>query len=666
MKILSPAGDFESLKMAVFYGADEVYLGIKNFNARNIEGFSLETLKKAVDFAHIFNVKVNLAVNILFSNDELQTALDLVVDAYNLGVDSFIIQDLGLASLISKNYPEIEIHASTQLGIHNLEGALEAKKFGFKRIVLARETPLAEIKRIKEETNLEIEYFAHGALCVSFSGNCYLSSYLHGASGNRGKCKQLCRLPYSFEKNGKILKKGYLLSAKDFNMLNKLSELEKAGVDVLKIEGRARRPFYVAIATKTYKNALNGLKINHENLNLAFNRTSTEGYFNGNANIISNFNNHIGINIGFVEKVVKGKKFSEVYFSSNRELSQKSVFKTFNNGFETGSFTAHDLIKISTGKYKATTTQNIKVGDELNLIVDASLEEKILNFNLRKNINIDLIARKNEKIKATFEINNKKHEISGDFCEIANNQPITEANLKDNFNKSELFDVNLNIVFLDRIFITKQKLNEFRRNVFEYIEKVVTSSFEKNVKKIKIDLPKNVQKFENFQYVESITEQFNEKNIIFSPEVYNLEEIINFKNKCLSLNKEPFLDLPNFATKDDVVLLKEIVEKTKISIVVNNLYGFCFDANKILGPGLNIYNNLSGNLYNYKLLTAEENIGSKVNFPYMTLRHCPFKSNLKATCKNCPFSNEYYYKMENGKVLKIKRKKLSSCTFYLF
>ena len=151
MKILSPAGDFESLKMAVSYGADEVYLGIKNFNARNIEGFSLESLKKAVNFAHIHDVKVNLAVNILFSNEELQSALDLVVESYNIGVDCFIIQDLGLANLINKNFPEIEIHASTQLGIHNLEGALEAQKFGFKRVVLARETPLDEIKRIITE-----------------------------------------------------------------------------------------------------------------------------------------------------------------------------------------------------------------------------------------------------------------------------------------------------------------------------------------------------------------------------------------------------------------------------------------------------------------------------------------------------------------------------------
>ena len=142
MKLLSPAGDMESLKMAVLNGADEVYLWVKDFNARNIEGFSLETLKQAVDFAHIYGVKVHLAVNILFANDEMQNAVDLVVDAYNLGVDAFIVQDLGLAYLLNQNYPQIELHASTQMGLHNLEGVEQALKFGFKRVVLARETPL--------------------------------------------------------------------------------------------------------------------------------------------------------------------------------------------------------------------------------------------------------------------------------------------------------------------------------------------------------------------------------------------------------------------------------------------------------------------------------------------------------------------------------------------
>ena len=164
MKLLAPAGDLQSLKMAIMNGADEVYLGVKDFNARNIEGFSVENLKQAVDYAHIYGVKVHLTVNILFKDEEMQSALDLVVQAFNFGVDAFIVQDLGLANLIHKYYPQIEMHASTQMGLHNLEGVEQALTFGFKRVVLARGTPLDEIARIEKNTDVAIEYSAPRAL----------------------------------------------------------------------------------------------------------------------------------------------------------------------------------------------------------------------------------------------------------------------------------------------------------------------------------------------------------------------------------------------------------------------------------------------------------------------------------------------------------------------
>ena len=408
MKILSPVGDLESLKIAVYNGADEVYLGVKDFNARNIEGFSLETLKEAVEFAHVFDVKVNLTVNIFFADAEMQSALDLVVDAYNLGVDSFILQDIGLASLIHSNYPQIEMHASTQMGIHNLEGVKEIEKLGFKRVVLARETSLEEIERIRKNSSVEIEYFCQGALCVSFSGNCYLSSYLHDASGNRGKCKQLCRLPYSFRLNNKEIKRGYLLSAKDFNMLENLKELERAGVDVLKIEGRARRPFYVGVATKVYKQALNGEKYNLEDLQLGFNRGYTAGYFNGNGEIISNKQNHIGIEIGVVKKIKQGKKFNEIFLETDKEVLPKSVLKFF-VGDEESVITAYD-VKKKNGLFVITTTQKIKNGAYVHLISDYQKESELLNYKVRRKVDIKVFAKENKPLRAEFALG------SGQLC----------------------------------------------------------------------------------------------------------------------------------------------------------------------------------------------------------------------------------------------------------
>lgn len=666
MKILSPAGNFESLKMAIFNGADEVYLGINDFNARNnINGFNIDNLGEAVDFAHIFAVKVNLAINILFSNSELQSALDTLIKAYNLGVDCFIVQDLALAKLVSENYPEIELHASTQMGICNLEGVKAIEPFGFKRVVLARETPLAEIKRIKENSNIEIEYFAHGALCVAFSGNCYLSSYLHGASGNRGKCKQLCRLPYSLLKNGKVLKTGYLLSAKDFNTINRLKELEAAGVTALKIEGRARRPFYVATATREYYNALHNIKANETNLKLAFNRDYTAGYFDGNGNIISNHNNHIGIEIGKVLRVNNGKRFNEVFISSNRELTEKSTFKFYTNEKETNTISAFDLTKVKQNEYRLTTTQKVNPNSTVNLILDFKQEETVLSEQKRQPLLIDLFAETNKPIKAIITINNNKTEVLGEVLQPAIKQPLTEANFNENFNKSELFEAKLNIKQLEPVFMPKQQLNDFRRKVFEVAVNNLTKPYKRNLNTIMVNTNKEVIPFVDFEFVENINEKFNSKNIVYSPEEYSLEDVKKFIKKCKAENKTPILDTPNFAVYEDIKQLENIINETNITIVANNYYALTFNTNIIIGGGLNVYNNITGNHYNKPIIVSEGGVATKRNFPYMTLRHCPFKNHLKANCSNCPYSNDYSLKMEWGKELKIKRKKLSSCTFYL-
>ena len=223
IELLVPVGDFDCLKAAVQNGADAVYLGSSNFNARNsATNFDIDELEKAIDYAHLRNVQVHLTLNTLIKNNEFSDAVALAKEVYELGIDSIIVQDLGLACFLINNFPDLPIHASTQMAICNFEGAKYLSRFGFRRIVLAREVLLDEIKRIKENLDVEIEYVCQGALCVCFSGNCYISSYLLDASGNRGKCKQLCRLPYTLKKDVKELKEGYLLSAKEFNMSKSL------------------------------------------------------------------------------------------------------------------------------------------------------------------------------------------------------------------------------------------------------------------------------------------------------------------------------------------------------------------------------------------------------------------------------------------------------------
>ena len=663
MKLLSPAGDFESLKMAVFYGADEVYLGVKDFNARNIEGFSLTSLREAVDFAHVYGVKVHLAVNILFSNSELQSALDLVVDAYNLGVDAFIIQDLGLASLISKNYPEICIHASTQMGLHNLEGVQFAKKLGFSRVVLARETPLDEIKRIKQNCDIEIEYFAQGALCVSFSGNCYLSSYLCGASGNRGKCKQLCRLPYKFFEGNKKLAEGYLLSAKDFCMADRLQELKDAGVDAIKIEGRARRPYYVAVATREYRNALDGKPADLSELKLAYNRDFTPGYFDGNGNIISNYKNHIGVQIGKITKVVRGKNFNEIFISSRQKIAPKSTIKTFDGFVEKNTLTLFDIKEVGKNLYRATTTQNVENGLDVNLIIDASKND-VENFTRQIDISLKVYAFENQKIKAEFIYNNRTYVFEGETCEKAKNQALTEHDICNNFSKNVFFSPTV-FVQTQNAFLTKAQLNNFRRNVYEKITQILTQNNNKKLYKTKIDTSVLTKGFDDFEITQNSSGNYHNKNVIYSPEIYDVFDVEKFVENCNKQNKIPYLDTPNFSLEKDVKLLQNIIEKTQTNIIANNYYALAFKTQIVAGWGLNVFNNISANVLGVPTVGAECEVFPKMQAPFMTLRHCPMKSNMGANCSNCPYHEGFSYQMENGKKMFLKRKKLCSCTFYL-
>lgn len=666
MKILAPAGNFESLKTAIYNGADEIYLGVNEFNARNnINGFTIDTLKEGVDFCHIYNARVFLAVNILFNNDELQSALDLVVKAFNIGVDAFIIQDLALAKSIKDNYPEIEIHASTQMGIHNLEGVKEIEKYGFSRVVLARETPLLEIKRIRENSDIEIEYFVHGALCVSFSGNCYLSSYLFNASGNRGRCKQLCRLPYTLTLNGKAVKKGYLLSAKDFNMINRLKDLKEAGVTSLKIEGRARRPYYVGLVTREYKKALLGLEVDKKQIDLAFNREFTEGYFNGNGKIISLLQNHIGLDAGKVERVRLGKNFNEVFITSPIKLEKKSVLKLTDGEREITTLTAYDLKDLGNGKYLITTTQKVKENLLVRLISSQSVEEEFLSKERKREIDITLSLKVNEPITASLNLNGKSVSVIGEILDAPINRPILKQDIENCFSKSEYFASNIAYTNFDNVFMVKSNLNEFRRKVYAKAKELLVSLDRKELKPIKIDIPKGIDLLENFSIVNKISDNYIGDTVIYSPEIYTLEDIEKFILSVRKQGKKPYLFTPNFALKEDIKLLKDIIGKTGIGIVANNYYALSLTDDIIIGGALNVYNNLTAKILDKRVILAESDKGENTSYYYMTLRHCPIKSHVGGSCADCKYKNGYQYVMENGKILKLKRKKLTDCTFYL-
>lgn len=283
MELLAPAGSMEALRAAVCNGADAVYLGADTFNARmNARNFSAADLQEAVVYCHVRGVKVHLTLNTLVLDREMPRAAELIRLAASCGVDAFIVQDLGVVSLCRQLAPDVPIHASTQISIHSLEGVMEAAALGCSRVVLARELPAEEIAHICKKSPVEIEVFVHGALCMCYSGQCYLSSVIGRRSGNRGQCAQPCRLPYGY---GRFESTRYPLSLKDNCLAGELDELRRMGVASIKIEGRMKRPEYVAIVTRAYRTVLNGGKLTPsdlQELETAFSRQGfTDGYFRG-------------------------------------------------------------------------------------------------------------------------------------------------------------------------------------------------------------------------------------------------------------------------------------------------------------------------------------------------------------------------------------------------
>lgn len=279
-EILAPAGSQEALVAGVRCGANAVYLGGKSFNARrNAGNFDDAALAAAVKYCHERNVKVYLTLNTLCSDAEMQSAYDLVKSALLCGTDAFIIQDIGVAQMVRECFPQAKLHASTQMSVMNPAGLRKLKEMGFCRAVLPREMSESEILEMRKSTDMQLEMFIHGALCMSVSGQCYLSSMIGARSGNRGLCAQPCRLPFSADKSGSCD-----LSLKDLSLVRRLAAIEKAGVLSLKIEGRMKRPEYVAAAVTAVKSAINGSfdEKDESDLRSVFSRSGfTSGYFDG-------------------------------------------------------------------------------------------------------------------------------------------------------------------------------------------------------------------------------------------------------------------------------------------------------------------------------------------------------------------------------------------------
>lgn len=559
-ELLSPAGDMECLKAAILAGCDAVYLGGKLFGARAFSNnFSNEELIEAINYAHLYGVKVYVTINTLIYEREINSFMEYVDFLYRNNVDALIIQDIGMASLIRKTYPNLELHASTQMHIHNIEGVKLVEKLGLKRAVLARETNIDTIKYIKENTNIELEIFIHGALCVSYSGQCLMSSLIGNRSGNRGTCSGSCRQKYNLiENNKKLNKEEYLLSTKDLNSLENIGQLIEIGVDSLKIEGRMKSKEYVYMVTKLYRKAIDSYiknkKIDIDSkalkaLKTIFNRRYTKGFlFNADNNDITNSYrpNHLGIEIGKV--IGSDSNFVKILLTDELNINDGIRFvdndyglivtSMFKNKARIKTAKKGDIITIPI-KEKIKNTLVLKTTDyNLNKKID-----KIISENNKKiNIKGKIIAKSNKNL--TLQISDGKNEVIevGNKVLKAINRPMTKDDVNKRLNKlgNTIYKFeNLNIEMDDNVFIPIKELNDIKNNAISKLNEKRLYKYEYIKQEYSIDL-KNYKKEKNYNIYLSTLKQYEKiKNLPFT-HIYvekELIDLINDDRKVLKLER---------------------------------------------------------------------------------------------------------------------------------
>ena len=486
VELLAPAGSVDAFKAAVENGADAIYIGARNFGARKSVGFSDEEVIELVKYAHIRDVKVYVTLNTLIYDDEMKEVLEVVDFLYNADVDAVLVQDLGLLYLIRKMYPDFEVHASTQLNTHTEEQAAVLKSLGIERVVLSREASLETIRRIKENLNMEVEVFVHGALCMSYSGQCLMSSFIGKRSGNQGECAQPCRLPYSLKSENKtIVENKYLLSMKDLNTLDNLKDILDAGADSLKIEGRLKNPEYVAKVVRTYRDAIDCYYLNQKfemsnkdkkELAQVFNRDFTKGYMNREnpSNIVNiERSNNKGVLIGRVVNVDKYKFHVKLDSKLNQGDGVRIVGKSEDGFYVNKMYKKNDYV--SNGKAGDIVSFDYRKGvcvhDEVYKTFDKELNERLQetysSFNVKKDIFVNVYAHKNEKlvIKVSDGINEVEY-ISSYVVDKALKTPTSKEKILEQLSK--LNDTpyrieSINFDIEEDVIIPISSINELRR-----------------------------------------------------------------------------------------------------------------------------------------------------------------------------------------------------------
>ena len=681
IELLAPAGSYEALIAAIQNGANAIYLGGNEFSARAFAtNFSREELKKAVIYGHLRNVKIYVTVNTLYEDNQFEDLKDYLLFLAAINVDALIIQDIGLMYFVKKYFPDFEIHMSTQTSIYNLPAVKYFEELGDDRVVLARENSIEEIKNICDNTNLDIEVFIHGALCMSYSGQCLMSSMIAKRSGNKGACGQPCRLAYRLEKDGKNLDRvpSYLLSPKDLCTLDSIGNLIEAGITSFKVEGRMKRPEYVAIIIKQYREAidsylknqkLNDVKNRIFEMKQMFNRGFTKGYLLHDNDFMANdYPGNRGIDLGTVvdydkkRKVVKIKLLNSVKQGDRINFKStdftRTITKLFLNQKLVNQAHKNSIIEIELNT-------PIKKGESVYKIIDIELIEKAQISYQKEQIKNPITMYFSGQINnyATLKIyyQDKIVEIkSNQVIEAAANASLTSERIKNQLTKlgNTIFIAKkIEVEFPQDAFFSLKEINEMRRQAIDKLIVLLTSTKKHNINPVENNrVPNNKTIRGIYVRVHSLT-QLNaliDQDIkgYYFPLSMHLNEAIQLAKKY----QKKIIPFTNFLNnKNQLLKFKNSDIYQEIDEILVGDYGalkIFNDKKCILDTTFNLYNSYALEYFkNYNAILSLEMSNKQINNLSniaQNITMLAYGKTINMHMKHCLISDHYFKKKNIG------------------
>lgn len=700
IELLAPAGSWESLVAAIQSGADAVYLAGKNFGARkSAVNFTIDELNDAVKYCHVRGKKIYITVNTLVKEDEIENFVEFMDSIYPLGIDAFIVQDLGIVKLLKNRYKNIEIHGSTQMTLNNTSSIQEAEKLGIKRVVLPRELEIQDIEKINSSINIETEVFIHGALCISYSGQCLMSSLIGGRSGNRGACAQACRQEYELinKENDNMIEKGFLLSPKDIMTIEHIDKIIDSGVHSLKIEGRLKKPEYNSIIVNEYRKAIDdyyeGRKGEYdlESIEQVFNRDFSNGYILGDSGemIINKLSpTNKGVYIGNI--VEWDKKRKTIKIKLEKQLNKGDELQIRRGNKTVG--TRADVILKGGSRVKVASSGDTVIIEDYNY--DAYRDEKVFRL-----VDTNLMSRARDvyngespmvplSMKLTLKLDSfplleveDKDGNHGVFkgsvvCEKAINRPLDDEKVSSQISKLGNTPYYLSKLELDiekGLSLPIKELNNLRRQAVDYISEC-RSSIEGEWEIIDYNY-KEYEEYDkgdkfDFRYVVSSENQIealldNDIEEIF---VRDIDLYKSISNKYPGINIYPVL--PRIIDDKDLNEIMDLINSLKPKKVISGSLALVDtlmeNGVKLIGDfSLNVFNHITcevleekgfeGIVYSPELNKKEvEDLAKKHSVsgeiiaygyvPVMTSKYCP--KSTAGCCSNC--QDSYVIKDKTG------------------